>query len=33
MPFGAGIVRAPRFIDPANDDYRLRAGSWGVDKA
>lgn len=33
MPGGAGIVRAPRFIDPANGDYRLRAGSWGVDKA
>jgi predicted outer membrane repeat protein len=33
MPGGSGIVRAPRFIDPANDDYRLRAGSWGVDKA
>lgn len=28
-----GIVAAPRFVDPANGDYRLRAGSRGVDYA
>ncbi len=33
MPGGSGIVRAPRFIDPANGNYRLRAGAWGVDSA
>jgi hypothetical protein len=33
MPTGGGIVRAPRFIDPANGNYRLRAGAWGVDSA
>lgn len=33
MPPGGGIIRAPRFIDPANGNYRLRAGAWGVDSA
>lgn len=32
MPAGSAVVRAPRFIDPANHNYRLRAGSWGVDR-
>lgn len=33
MPTGPAAIAAPRFIDPANGDYRLRAGSRGVDYA
>jgi predicted outer membrane repeat protein len=33
LPIGPAALAAPRFIDPANGDYRLRAGSRGVDYA
>lgn len=33
LPNGPAAIAAPRFIDPANGDYRVRAGSRAVDYA